>query len=242
MIDSNQVTGSVSKEKDNSGRWRVEFRVKNGKGDGRPLKSLKRGFKTKREAQAYLDELKTEWIEKSAKLNDPKHNMTFEELLAQYISTTDVATKISTHDTRNNMINRHILPYFGKMKLADISQVTVEKWRGSFYKNGALCYKESYIHALRSRLSAILNFAVERHYMDFNPAKHVKMGVKEAPERPVWTVDQYKVFRDTMTEDEMYYYVFEVLFWCGLRRGELLALTLGDIDLKNRIINVNKTL
>ena len=35
--------------------------------------------------------------------------------------------------------------------------------------------------------------------MDFNPAKHVKMDVKEAPERPVWTVEQYKRFHNEIS-------------------------------------------
>ena len=37
------------------------------------------------------------------------------------------------------------------------------------------------------------------------------------------------------------YYAFEVLYWCGLREGEMLALTLNDIDLEEGIITVNKT-
>lgn len=38
-----------------------------------------------------------------------------------------------------------------------------------------------------------------------------------------------------------YYYAFEVLYWCGLREGEMLALTLNDIDLEQGVITVNKT-
>lgn len=37
------------------------------------------------------------------------------------------------------------------------------------------------------------------------------------------------------------YYAFEVLYWCGLREGEMLALTLDDIDLDQGGISVTKT-
>ena len=37
------------------------------------------------------------------------------------------------------------------------------------------------------------------------------------------------------------YYSFQVLYWCGIREGELMALTLEDIDFKNKLININKT-
>lgn len=66
--------------------------------------------------------------------------------------------------------------------------------------------------------------------MDFNPAKHVKMGVKEAPERPVWTVEQYKRFYNEISTNIPEYIAFDVFFWCGLRLSELLALTVSDID------------
>ena len=37
------------------------------------------------------------------------------------------------------------------------------------------------------------------------------------------------------------YYAFEMLYWCGIREGELLALTPGDFDFKNDTVNINKS-
>ena len=39
----------------------------------------------------------------------------------------------------------------------------------------------------------------------------------------------------------MLYYAFEVLYWCGIREGELLALTRDDFDLKARTLRINKS-
>lgn len=61
----NLVTGSVKKESGDSGKWRVEYRIKGGKENGSDFKSLKRGFLTKRDATAYLDGLKVTWQEKN---------------------------------------------------------------------------------------------------------------------------------------------------------------------------------
>ena len=37
------------------------------------------------------------------------------------------------------------------------------------------------------------------------------------------------------------FYAFEVLYWCGLRIGELLALTLDDVDFEKKTIRINKS-
>ena len=37
------------------------------------------------------------------------------------------------------------------------------------------------------------------------------------------------------------YYAFEMLYWCGIREGELLALTPGDFDFRNRTVTINKS-
>ena len=37
------------------------------------------------------------------------------------------------------------------------------------------------------------------------------------------------------------FYAFEMLYWCGLRSGELLALTASDFDLEAKTVKISKT-
>lgn len=37
------------------------------------------------------------------------------------------------------------------------------------------------------------------------------------------------------------FYAFELLYWCGIREGELLALTTNDFDFKNSTLTINKS-
>ena len=37
------------------------------------------------------------------------------------------------------------------------------------------------------------------------------------------------------------FYAFEVLYWCGVREGELLALTPADFDFEKRTVTINKS-
>ena len=37
------------------------------------------------------------------------------------------------------------------------------------------------------------------------------------------------------------YYAFEMLYWCGIRLGELLALTPADFDFEKKTLRINKS-
>jgi integrase len=55
------------------------------------------------------------------------------------------------------------------------------------------------------------------------------MGVKDKRVE-FWTIDEYEKFAYQAMVDPEFYYCYEVLYWCGLREGEMLALTRNDID------------
>ena len=40
-----------------------------------------------------------------------------------------------------------------------------------------------------------------------------------------WTKEQYLKFAEVMMDKPQSFYAFEMLYWCGIREGELLALT-----------------
>ena len=49
------------------------------------------------------------------------------------------------------------------------------------------------------------------------------MGTEERREMLFWTKEEYERFSDAMMDKPMSYYAFEMLYWCGIREGELLA-------------------
>lgn len=56
-----------------------------------------------------------------------------------------------------------------------------------------------------------------------------------------WTKEEYKKFADEMMDKPVSYYAFEMLYWCGIREGELLALTAGTSTLKKVLITISKS-
>ena len=65
------------------------------------------------------------------------------------------------------------------------------------------------------------------------------MGTEERREMLFWTKEEYEKFADAMMDKPLSYYAFEILYWCGIRQGELLALTPADFDFTNETVRIN---
>ncbi len=46
---------------------------------------------------------------------------------------------------------------------------------------------------------------------------------------------------DVMMDKPLSFYAFEMLYWCGIREGELLALTPANFDFESRTVTINKS-
>ncbi len=75
-----------------------------------------------------------------------------------------------------------------------------------------------------------------------NPAaKAGNMGSEEHKEMLFWTKEEYKKFSFEMMDKPVSFYAFEMLYWCGIREGELLALTAADFDFEKETVRINKS-
>ena len=55
-----------------------------------------------------------------------------------------------------------------------------------------------------------------------------------------WTKEEYLKFSEAMKTKPISYYAFQVLYWTGIRCGELLALSKSDFDFRKRTLRINK--
>lgn len=56
-----------------------------------------------------------------------------------------------------------------------------------------------------------------------------------------WTLEEYKKFSEAMMDKTISFYAFEMLYWCGIREGEMLALTPKDFNFKAETVTINKS-
>lgn len=95
---------------------------------------------------------------------------------------------------------------------------------------------------MHNQLSAIFNHAVKFYGLASNPAaKAGNMGKEKSREMLFWTQDEYKKFADAVMDKPLSFYAFEMLYWCGIREGELLALTPADFDFEKMTVSITKS-
>lgn len=219
----------------NNGTWYVQFRYTDWKGDRQ--QKLKRGFATKKEALAWEREF---LMEKQADIN-----MTFESFVALYEKDVKPKLKLNTWVTKESIIQKKILPYFAKRKLSEITAKDIIDWQNEIRKltdkNGKPL-SNTYLKTVHTQLSAIFNHAIRYYGLQVNPAQRAgNMGTEERREMLFWTREEYTRFSEAMMDKPVSFYAFEMLYWCGIREGELLALTPADFDFKKQTLRINKS-
>ena len=68
------------------------------------------------------------------------------------------------------MFRKHILPYFGEMKLNKITATTVRQWQTVMMSNPKK-FKKTYLKSINNQLSALFNYACKYYGLPENPAK-----------------------------------------------------------------------
>lgn len=220
---------------DSNGTWYVMVRYVNWKGERK--QKCKRGFATKKEAQ--------EWERMFQLQTSSDLDMSFEAFTELYANDIKSRLKENTWLTKENIIKTKILPYFGKLKISEISTKEVINWQNemlAYRDEKRKPYSQTYLKTLHNQLSAIFNHAVRYYDLRSNPAaKAGSMGDKEGGNISFWTKDEYKRFADEMMDKPVSFYAFEMLYWCGIREGELLALTPADFDFDKETVTINKS-
>ena len=66
------------------------------------------------------------------------------------------------------------------------------------------------------------------------------MGKKNADEMNIWTVEEFDKFIEAVSNKPTSVVIFNLLFWTGIRSGEMFALTIDDFDFKNHTVSISK--
>ena len=112
------------------GTWYASFYYEDW--TGKKVKKMKRGFPTKREA--------LEWERTFLQQQTADLEMTFENFVAVYVADMKGRIKENTWGTKEHILYKKLVPYFGKRKMCDIHSKEVIAWQNEMLgyrdKNG----------------------------------------------------------------------------------------------------------
>lgn len=209
--------------------WRCQFYYKDWQGVSR--KKNKRGFKTKSEAE--------QWERDFLQQQQKDLNINFENFVQIYYEDMEHRLRENTMRTKKFIIDLKIIPYFKKKNMSEIKTSDVRAWQNALMKKG---YSQTYLKTVNNQLAAIFNYAVRYYDLKDNPCRKAgSIGKSHAGEREFWTKQEFKQFLATVEDKPETKMAFLLLYWTGMRIGELLALTYKDIDLEKRTISINKS-
>ena len=197
---------------------------------GEHKQKVMRGFKTKKEAK----EAERQFLESYSQ----QPNMSFSVLYDEYMHDCRIRLKLKTIRTKEHIYRASILPFFGDMNICDITPAHVRKWENEIIQRCALTTQKVYYE----QLNAIFNFAVKYKGLRLNPAVLAgTMGATKADQHNFWTREEFQQVIERI-DDLQTRAAYTLLFYSGMRMGELLGLNIGDYDREQHTISVNKNL
>lgn len=212
-----------------TGKWYCIFRVTDWTGKRKQVK--KAGFARRADALEY----ERNYTAKEAGSLD----MTFGALVDLYMADAKARLRPTTYESKVWIFDKKILPYFRDQNVADITPAQIRKWQNEMMGQG---FAPTYLKSINNQMTAVFNFAVRYYGLPQNPAVVAgSMGRRNAEEMDFWTLDEFERFIAGMEGDLTASTAFNLLFWTGMREGELLGLTLADVDFDRSGIYIRRS-
>lgn len=204
---------------------------------GTKRQKLKRGFKLQRDAK--------EWERDFLQNQSTQPDMLFSTLCELYLDDKQQHAKQITYETKKNRINKWLLPFFQNQAINSITPADVRKWQGDLKQSlnaNNQPLSPGYMQNLVMELSSIFNFAVRFYGLSANPCRIAgnTIGHKQKSLN-FWTKEEFDKFISTFDRSDPYRIAFLTLYYCGLRIGELEALTVADVNTDAGTITIDKT-
>lgn len=197
----------------------------------------KRGFPLQRDAK--------KWERTFLEKQQADLNMPFNAFVNLYMEDMEHRFKQSTYINKKKIINLFLLKAFNERPLASITPADVRRWHNDLMnitKSDGSKLSPSYLKSISVQMSSIFNFAVKYYGLKDNPCQKAgSIGNTKNTKIDFWTFDEFAKFIHVV-EEPIAYTIFMTLYYTGMRIGELLALSVSDIDFDNSIIHVSKSM
>lgn len=230
---------NIRKRKD--GRWEARYKVginTSGKTQYRSVYG-----KTYREVKEKQKEILR--LTNPPKLNLNPKTLIFRDAAKLWLENNRVRIKGATENKYQNLLDSHILPDIGNIRLTEIDGLFINKYLASKLDHGRLDgnggLSPSYVRSIMLLIRSIMTFAAT-NLMCFPLLAPISKPVVASTEISVLSSEEQKVLETAcMSQIDTTKIGILMSLYTGLRIGEICALEWSDIDFQNQIIHVRKT-
>lgn len=168
-------------------------------------------------------------------INIDDNKITFKEWAEKWY---EVSISQKEYNTKRNirvLLDNHIYPSIGSIKLKDLKVYNIKQLQKNMLEEGLT----STCNRTITTIKRVLNDAIENDIIQKNVAFNIKsVKYDKVEKKPLTTYEDNLLLK--VAETHKYGLFFLILRYTGLRTEEIVPLTVGDIDLTNKRINVNK--
>ncbi|WP_418553952.1 tyrosine-type recombinase/integrase [Longibaculum muris] len=227
--------------KNDKGLWSIRYKYKdnNGVWQQKMAYSGKSGFIRKKDAVEKEKEIIQE-VQTSLLKSLDKNHKTFKEVMDEALLECKFYMKETSIKTTLQALN-HAKSLFDY----PIDEITSQQLRQIMVDLIKKDLSVGTMDKIYYKINLIFKYALENDYINVNPLSKVKR-VKRPDQLEdnvfnVWKLSQFQEYIQNV-HDPMYYTLFSLLYYLGLRRGEALGLQWKHVDLTNGTVHVKQTL
>lgn len=198
-------------------------------------KQIKKTFRTQKEARDWrtktLHELRVGvYIEDSI--------ATLQEYLMEWLKAVEPNVRVSTADRYRRIVMNNLVPDLGAIPLGKLTPIHVQQFHSRCQASGL---SNSTIALYHGVLHKALEQAVKWQMLGRNVCHAVESPKRVSPEMKTWDLSQVRWFLDATSFDTLAA-LWRLAVSTGMRRGELLALRWGDVDVDRGELSVRRTI
>lgn len=240
--ESQDMSRKIIKYTNKDGKSLYKFQIYVGRREttGTPIYVRKRGFEYYREAKEAYKEI-CDQIKKGTYDSKKRKRYKVSDLVDLWLRGYKNTVRNSTYASTLGIINNHILPDLGTYYLDQLQSAKCIEVVNGWAEIAPKSVKKFMIYT-----NKILDKGVEWQMLQQNPMKFVdcpKIKKNKIDFTDFYSKEELEEFLEEAKKSQPYkiFAFFRLLAYAGIRRGEALALTWGDIDFKTNILSINKT-
>lgn len=222
-----------------------QYRFEGAPVGGKRKEISKSGFKTKAEAVSAGTKAYNEYKSSGQVFRDS--NLSYSDFLDYWIEEYCVINlKSTTVEGYKKKVRLYIKPYLGMYQLTALTPAALQSFINDRFNDGL---SRNTLSVIKGIVSKSLTYAVTTmRLLQFNPMDCVSLPAPRAKakvptrkkERDIVTPEQLAQIFERFPEGHPAYLPLLLAYRCGMRLGEVFALTWADISFKTRKIDINK--